>query len=132
MDFVNSLQLIFEDINFDENMQEKIIFLEEELAKNENLEFDISEKEILIYNKKFFDDEKISFKDYIQEWSLLKNFLLENNLATNDNYKQFFKIKKLNFSKNWESLDLDKYIAKVDENDEKLLEVEKFLKNLKK
>lgn len=132
MDFVNSLQLIFEDINFDENMQEKIIFLEEELAKNENLEFDISEKEILIYNKKFFDDENISFKDYIQEWSLLKNFLLENNLATNDNYKQFFKIKKLNFSKNWESLDLDKYIAKVDENDEKLLEVEKFLKNLKK
>lgn len=132
MDFVNSLQLIFEDINFDENMQEKIIFLEEELAKNENLEFDISEKEILIYNKKFFDDENISFKDYIQEWSLLKNFLLENNLATNDNYKQFFKIKKLNFSKNWESLDLDKYIAKVDENDEKLLEVEKFLKNLNK
>lgn len=132
MDFVNSLQLIFEDINFDENMQEKIIFLEEELAKNENLEFDISEKEILIYNKKFFDDENISFKDYIQEWSLLKNFLLDNKLATNDNYKQFFKIKKLNFSKNWESLDLDKYIAKVDENDEKLLEVEKFLKNLKK
>lgn len=132
MDFVNSLQLIFEDINFDENIQEKIIFLEEELAKNENLEFDISEKEILIYNKKFFDDEKISFKDYIQEWSLLKNFLLENNLATNYNYKQFFKIKKLNFSKNWESLDLDKYIAKVDKNDEKLLEVEKFLKNLKK
>lgn len=132
MRFINCLQVVFEDIIFDEKTQEKILLLEEKLLKNENLEFDISEKEIIIYNKIFFENEKISFADYINEWKILKEFLLENNLATENNYKNFFKIKKINFVQNSSEIDLNKFIAEVPKDDKKLLAVDDFLKNLAK
>lgn len=132
MKFINSLQVLFDKIDFSDKLQEKIILLEENLLKNENLEFDISEKEIIIYNKNFFDNDKISFLDYMEEGKILKNFLLENNLATENNYKIFFKIKKIEFLENPNEIDLNKFIAEVPKNDKKLLAVDDFLNKIKK
>ena len=60
------------------------------------------------------------------------DFLIENNIANLQNYKTFFKIKKLEIPENSSEIDLDKFIAKVDANDKKLLEVDEFLKKLGK
>ena len=132
MKIINSLQVVFEYIEFSDEIQEKIILLEEKLQKNPDLEFDISEKEIIVFNKNFFNNETISFKDYIEVWTILKDFLIENNIANLQNYKTFFKIKKLEIPENSSEIDLDKFIAKVDANDKKLLEVDEFLKKLGK
>lgn len=132
MKIINSLQVVFENIEFSDEIQENIIILEEKLQKNPDLEFDISEKEIIVFNKNFFNNETISFKDYIEVWTILKDFLIENNIANLQNYKTFFKIKKLEIPENSSEIDLDKFIAKVDANDKKLLEVDEFLKKLGK
>lgn len=132
MKFINCLQVILNENN--DEIQEKIILLEEELTKNELLEMEITEKEILLFNKNFFDNEKIWFIDYVAEWKILKQFLLDNSLATEQNYKTFFKIKKVDFlDPTWDiNKQLDSMIAKVEPNDKKLLEIDSFLKNLKK
>lgn len=132
MKFINCLQVILSKNN--DEIQEKIILLEEELTKNELLEMEITEKEILLFNKNFFDNEKIWFIDYVAEWKILKQFLLDNSLATEQNYKTFFKIKKVDFlDTTWDiNKQLDSMIAKVEPNDKKLLEIDAFLKNLKK
>lgn len=132
MKFINCLQVILSENN--DEIQEKIILLEEELTKNELLEIEITEKEILLFNKNFFDNEKIWFIDYVSEWKILKQFLLDNSLATEQNYKTFFKIKKVDFlDTTWDiNKQLDSMIAKVEPNDKKLLEIDAFLKNLKK
>lgn len=132
MKFINCLQVILSENN--DEIQEKIILLEEELTKNELLEMEITEKEILLFNKNFFDNEKIWFIDYVAEWKILKQFLLDNSLATEQNYKTFFKIKKVDFlDTTWDiNKQLDSMIAKVEPNDKKLLEIDAFLKNLKK
>lgn len=132
MKTINCLQVVFENIEFSDEIQEKVIILEEKLQKNEALEFDISEKEIIVFNKNFFNNDSISFKDYIEVWTILKDFLIENNFANLQNYKSFFKIKKLEIPENSAEVDLDKFIAKVDANDKKLLEVDEFLKKLGK
>ena len=132
MKIINSLQVVFENIEFSDEIQENIIILEEKLQKNPDLEFDISEKEIIVFNKNFFNNETISFKVYIEVWAILKDFLIENNIANLQNYKTFFKIKKLEIPENSSEIDLDKFIAKVDANDKKLLEVDEFLKKLGK
>ncbi len=132
MKFINCLQVILSENN--DEIQEKIILLEEELTKNELLEMEMTEKEILLFNKNFFDNEKIWFIDYVSEWKILKQFLLDNSLATEQNYKTFFKIKKVDFlDTTWDiNKQLDSMIAKVEPNDKKLLEIDAFLKNLKK
>lgn len=132
MKFINCLQVILSENN--DEIQEKIILLEEELTKNELLEMEMTEKEILLFNKNFFDNEKIWFIDYVSEWKILKQFLLDNSLATEQNYKTFFKIKKVDFLDTTLDINkqLDSMIAKVEPNDKKLLEIDAFLKNLKK
>lgn len=132
MKFINCLQVILSENN--DEIQEKIILLEEELTKNELLEMEMTEKEILLFNKNFFDNEKIWFIDYVSEWKILKQFLLDNSLATEQNYKTFFKIKKVDFlDTTWDiNKQLDSMIAKVEPNDKKLLEIDAFLRNLKK
>lgn len=132
MKFINCLQVILSENN--DEIQEKIILLEEELTKNKLLEMEMTEKEILLFNKNFFDNEKIWFIDYVSEWKILKQFLLDNSLATEQNYKTFFKIKKVDFlDTTWDiNKQLDSMIAKVEPNDKKLLEIDAFLKNLKK
>lgn len=131
MTFINALQIILEKEKIDEKIEEKIISLEEYFLQK-NIELEFLENEILLLNKNFIDDEKISFANYLEEWKKMKNFLLENNLANLANYKNYFKIKKIVFSENNEEIDLNQFIAEVPKDDKKLLAVDSFLKNIKK
>lgn len=131
MTFINALQIILEKEKIDEKIEEKIISLEEYFLQK-NIELEFLENEILLLNKNFIDDEKISFANYLEEWKKMKNFLLENNLANLANYKNYFKIKKIAFSENNEEIDLNQFIAEVPKDDKKLLAVDSFLKNIKK
>lgn len=131
MTFINALQIILEKEKIDEKIEEKIISLEEYFLQK-NIELEFLENEILLLNKNFIDDEKISFANYLEEWKKMKNFLLENNLANLENYKNYFKIKKIVFSENNEEIDLNQFIAEVPKDDKKLLAVDSFLKNIKK
>ena len=130
MKFVNSLQVLLSFIEKDDNFYEKMTLLEEQLAKLEDIWFEILDDEILIFNKNYFDKENISFADYMKEWAFLKQFFIENGFFTVENYKNFFKMKKLTNSGNPQ--DLEKYIAEVPENDEKLLQVNDFIKKFSK
>lgn len=111
--------------------------LEEQfLALGEDLIYDFSSDEIIVYREKFLGNDAISFVDYMEEWKILKNFLLENNLATEENYKNFFSLKKEELTtaeKQQKSPEeLDKLIAKVDKNDPKLLDVLSKIQKIKK
>ena len=130
MKFVNSLQVLLNDIEKNDNFYEKMTLLEEQLAKFEWLWFEILDDEIILFKEKYFDKENISFADYLEEWKFLKNFFIENDFFTQNNYKSFFKMKKIVNS--GEPEDLEKYIAKVPENDQKLLQTEDFLKKFSK
>lgn len=131
MSFINALQIILEKEKITEEIQEKIFLLEEYFLEK-RLEFEFFENEIFVLNKNFLDNEKITFSDYLEEWKFLKNFLLENNLANLENYKNFFKIKKIIFWEQGQELDLNKFIAEVPKNDKKLLEIDDFLSKIKK
>lgn len=132
MNFINCLKIDLKNVELNEKLQEKILLLEEKLLKNENLELDISEKNIIIYNKKYIDNDKISFIDYMEEWKILKDFLIENNLANTENYKIFFKMQKINIWEDAKNVDLNEFIAEVPKDDKKVLEVLDFLKQIKK
>lgn len=108
------------------NYEEKILNLEEQIsALNWGFEYQIEENLIIIFNQNYKNNEKINFTDYIEAGKILKNFLIENNLANNENYKNFFKIEKKIIEEKTEiSIEkLDSMIFKVDKNDPKLLEV---------
>lgn len=108
------------------NYEEKILNLEEQIsALNWGFEYQIEENFIIIFNQNYKNNEKINFTDYIEVGKILKNFLIENNLANNENYKNFFKIEKKIIEEKTEiSIEkLDSMIFKVDKNDPKLLEV---------
>lgn len=130
MQFVNSLQVLLSLIEKNDNFYEKMTLLEEQLAKLEDIWFEILDDEILVFNKNYFDKENISFADYMKEGAFLKQFFIENGFFTVENYKNFFKMKKLTNSETKE--DLEKYIAEVPENDEKLLQVNDFIKKFSK
>lgn len=132
MNFINCLKIDLKNVELNEKLQEKILLLEEKLLKNENLELDISEKNIIIFNKKYIDNDKISFIDYMEEWKILKDFLIENNLANTENYKNFFKMQKINIWEDAKNVDLNEFIAEVPKDDKKVLEVLDFLKQIKK
>ena len=109
-----------------EEFEEKLLILENEINNlKENFSLEINDNQIIIFNEKFLNNEKISFWDFIEVGKILKNFLIENNLANLENYKTFFKIETKNLEEKKEiSIDkLDSLIAKVDKNDPKLLEV---------
>lgn len=128
MNFINILLCNFGENKIDKipNYEEKILNLEEQiLALNWGFEYQIEENFIIIFNQNYKNNEKINFTDYIEVGKILKNFLIENNLANNENYKNFFKIEKKIIEEKTEiSIEkLDSMIAKVDKNDPKLLEV---------
>lgn len=128
MNFINILLCNFGEntINQIPSYEEKILNLEEQiLALNWGFEYQIEENFIIIFNQNYKNNEKINFTDYIEVGKILKNFLIENNLANNENYKNFFKIEKKIIEEKTEiSIEkLDSMIAKVDKNDPKLLEV---------
>lgn len=128
MNFINILLCNFGENKIDKipNYEEKILNLEEQiLALNWGFEYQIEENLIIIFNQNYKNNEKTNFTDYIEVGKILKNFLIENNLANNENYKNFFKIEKKIIEEKTEiSIEkLDSMIAKVDKNDPKLLEV---------
>lgn len=128
MNFINILLCNFGENKIDKipNYEEKILNLEEQIsALNWGFEYQIEENFIIIFNQNYKNNEKINFTDYIEVGKILKNFLIENNLANNENYKNFFKIEKKIIEEKTEiSIEkLDSMIAKVDKNDPKLLEV---------
>lgn len=118
-----------------DDISEKFLQLEEEfLIFSKNLEYDFSNQKIILYNLDFKDHENISFHDYLEEGRVLKKFLLENNFANEGNYKSFFKLIKIEEKSNeYNSVEqLDSLIAKVDQNDPKLVEVLQKIEQLKK
>lgn len=128
MNFINILLCNFGEntINQIPSYEEKILNLEEQiLALNWGFEYQIEENFIIIFNQNYKNNEKTNFTDYIEVGKILKNFLIENNLANNENYKNFFKIEKKIIEEKTEiSIEkLDSMIFKVDKNDPKLLEV---------
>lgn len=118
-----------------DDISEKFLQLEEEFfIFSKNLEYDFSDQKITLYNLDFKDNENISFYDYLEEGRVLKKFLLENNFASEDNYKSFFKLIKIeNKSTEHNPIEqLDSLIIKVDKNDSKLVEVLQKIEQLKK
>ena len=93
------------------------------------MEYEIQETKILVWNEKFLNNENISFGDYLEIGKKLKTFGLENQIFNDENYKNFFKMEKLELAEPLSrgqmpsTETLDAMIAKVEKNDPKLLEV---------
>lgn len=136
--------------NIEENMLEDIfVKLEETISDSfPDIAYDFSLKQCILYRNEYINNENISFSDYLEEGKMLKNFLIENNLATENNYKKFFSLEKreldiydseIGQTNEQESQEerillpseLDVLIAPVDKNDPKLLEVLERIKKLK-
>lgn len=124
--FIYALSLYFSTPIDLEWFSDAILDLEESLlALWKKIEYSFEENSFILYNLDFQNKEDISFREYMDEWKVLKNFLLKNNLATEENYKSFFKMIKM--EQKTEEIPttdkLDALIAKVDKNDPKLLDV---------
>lgn len=125
--FIKSLSLsCSKDFILSESFSDQ---LEEIFLEFPDLEYEIQETKMLVWNEKFLNNENISFGDYLEIGKKLKTFGLENQIFNDENYKNFFKIEKLELAEplsrgQMPSVDfLDAMIAKVDKNDPKLLEV---------
>ncbi|MGP1583495.1 MAG: hypothetical protein ACTTH6_04715 [Candidatus Altimarinota bacterium] len=125
--FIKSLSLsCSKDFILSESFSDQ---LEEIFLEFPDLEYEIQEMKMLVWNEKFLNNENISFGDYLEIGKKLKTFGLENQIFNDENYKNFFKIEKLELAEplsrgQMPSVDfLDAMIAKVDKNDPKLLEV---------
>lgn len=125
--FIKSLSLsCSKDFILSESFSDQ---LEEIFLEFPDLEYEIQETKILVWNEKFLNNENISFGDYLEIGKKLKTFGLENQIFNDENYKNFFKMEKLEpeehlSTEQMPSVDfLDEMIAKVEKNDPKLLEV---------
>ena len=124
--FIFSLLVLFPENILIENFSDSLaeIFLD-----FPDVEYEIQETKILIWNQKFLNNENISFGDYLEIGKRLKTFGLENQIFNDENYKNFFKMEKLELAEPLSrgqmpsTETLDAMIAKVDKNDPKLLEV---------
>ena len=103
--------------------------LEEIFLELSDLQYEIQETKILVWNEKSLNNENISFGDYLEIGKKLKTFGLEKHIFNDDNYKNFLKIEKLELEEHLlteqmpSTETLDAMIAKVEKNDPKLLEV---------
>ena len=125
--FIKSLSLsCSKDFILSESFSDQ---LEEIFLEFPDLEYEIQETKILVWNEKFLNNENISFGDYLEIGKKLKTFGLENQIFNDENYKNSFKMEKLEPEEHLPteqmlSVDfLDAMIAKVEKNDPKLLEV---------
>ena len=125
--FIKSLSLsCSKDFILSESFSDQ---LEEIFLEFPDLEYEIQETKILVWNEKFLNNENISFGDYLEIGKKLKTFGLENQIFNDENYKNFFKMEKLELAEPLSrgqmpsTETLDAMIAKVDKNDPKLLEV---------
>lgn len=132
MDFVKALTIKFPQ-NLNEEQEAIIIRLEEELI-SKDIVIEHTETEIGLYNKKYINKPNISFNDYLNEWKILKDNLIKWDILSNDNYKNAFCLKQIDINSTPElpELDLDKFIAKVPDNDPKILEIQAKIAKLKK
>lgn len=125
--FIASLALHFPtNFLFSDKLSDQ---LEEIFLEFPDLEYEMQETKILVWNENFLNNENISFGDYLAIGKKLKTFGLENQIFNDENYKNFFKMEKLEPEEHlptgqMPSVDfLDAMIAKVEKNDPKLLEV---------
>lgn len=125
--FIKSLSLsCSKDFILSESFSDQ---LEEIFLEFPDLEYEIQETKILVWNENFLNNENISFADYLEAGKILKNFGIQNGLFAEESYKKFFKIEKLELAEPLSrgqmpsTETLDAMIAKVDKNDPKLLEV---------
>ncbi len=133
--FIFSLLVLFPENILIENFSDSLaeIFLD-----FPDVEYEIQETKILIWNQKFLNNENISFGDYLEIGKRLKTFGLENQIFNDENYKNFFKMEKLKTGEHlpagqMPSADaLDAMIAKVDKNDPKLLEILEKIEKIRK
>lgn len=117
--------------------EEKMLEMEEDLQKiSPKTLVEILQKGIFLFREELSGTEKVTFADYMEEGKYMKNFLLQNALATEENYKTFFVLQEREIAnddkKSPNMDDLDAMIAIVDKNDPKLLEVLAKLEKLKK
>lgn len=134
-----------------ENDKEGIFIKLEELISEflPELEYDFLEDSIILYRNNYINNDNVSFVNYLEEGKILKNFLIENDIANENNYKQFFSLQKRELDiyhseieqineQEWQQervllpSELDALIVKVDKNDPKLLDVLNKIKNIKK
>ena len=134
--FIKSLSLsCSKDFILSESFSDQ---LEEIFLEFPDLEYEIQETKILVWNEKFLNNENISFGDYLEIGKKLKTFGLENQIFNDENYKNFFKMEKLEPEEHlpteqMPSADaLDAMITKVDKNDPKLLEVLEKIEKIRK
>ena len=125
--FIKSLSLsCSKDFILSESFSDQ---LEEIFLELSDLQYEIQATKILVWNENFLNNENISFADYLEAGKILKNFGIHNSLFTEESYKNFFKIEKLELAEPLSrgqmpsTETLDAMIAKVDKNDPKLLEV---------
>lgn len=125
--FIASLALHFPtNFLFSDKLRDQ---LEEIFLELSDLQYEIQETKILVWNENFLNNENISFADYLEAGKILKNFSIHNGLFTEESYKNFFKMEKLEPEEHLPTEQmpstetLDAMIAKVDKNDPKLLEV---------
>lgn len=121
-------------INWEEN---DLLILNIEDSLNElnitMLKFDIIENknDIEIILSKWNNVKWLN--DFIEEWKILKNIWIKNNIFNNTNYANFFKINDIentnNTDDNIQMKTLDKLLVKVDKDDSKIVDI---LEQLKK
>jgi len=129
------------NVNFKNLSDELSMKLEEVLLNIKDISFVFEENEkdtnlLIIKNNK----EINTLKDVANEGKIVKEFWIKNNLFNDKNYIKFFTIKEIEIETNWNEEnekskkidELDKLIAKVPENDEKVLDIMKQLNKIKK
>lgn len=104
------------------------------IEKNKiNIEIDENNDITNIYL--YTDKEKWNqLKDFAKEWKLAKDFFITKWIFNDKNYLTFFSVitQENNESENEKVVDLDKYIYKVPENDEKVNDILNQINNLKR
>ncbi len=117
--------------------EEKIFAIEEALQNlNKNILLEITSDGFFVYREDLKNKENVVFLDFIEEGKFFKKILIENTIASEEDYKQFFALKQLNIVQEEQKIpnndDIDRMIAKVDRNDPKLLEVLSKIEKIKK
>lgn len=118
-------------LNIEENVyldiENKIIEIDEDYI----FEYNQSERKLFIYKINHKDNENISFNDYLNIWTVIKDFLIEIWIVNEKNKKDIFKIEKIFIEiDNWKPniKELDSKIHKVPDNDIILLKTLSMLK----
>lgn len=118
-------------LNIEENVyldiENKVIEIDEDYI----FEYNQAEKKLFIYKINHQDNETISFNDYLNIWTVIKDFLIEIWIVNEKNKKDIFKIEKIFIEiDNWKPniKELDSKIHKVPNNDIILLKTLSMLK----